>query len=588
MLFVRNPTGVSHSPEPRRPRCRTAWPACTRWPRPSSGWRREHVVPARAGLGRRRRPRRRAGRDRGRPVHPSRPDRRKLRVHRELSGPTAGETARLPGLTIPGLANCHSHAFHRALRGRTQRERGTFWTWREQMYAVAGRLTPTPTSRWPGRPTARWWRPAYTSVGEFHYLHHRPDGTPYDDPNAMGQALERRRTRPGSGSALLDTCYLSQRLRRSPPEGVQRPVQRRGRRRAWAGDAAGRRTGRDPLGARGAARPARRSSGAGRRCTCTSPSRSPRTTPASRRTASPRPGCCTSADAARPGHHGRARHPPHRRRHRAARRRPAPTSASPRPPSATSPTASGPPRGCTQAGCRITLGSDSHAVIDPFEELRGLEMDERLATQERGHWTAAELLDAATGARRARASRTPAASRSAQRADLVTLDTDEPADRGHRRGRAHRGVRGHRGRRRPGGRRRSGRLHAGRRRGDRPRARRARSEHCGQHPDHPHRRAGHQRPRRRRPARSDHGRRARRRGQPGRLGRPGGRRPGRGRGRRRRRPRGAARASSTATATWSSPATGPRSSRRGWRASRTPPAASAPRSPPPAPPPTSS
>ena len=47
-----------------------------------------------------------------------------------------------PGLTIPGLANDHSHAFHRALRGRTQRERGTFWTWREQMYAVAERLTP--------------------------------------------------------------------------------------------------------------------------------------------------------------------------------------------------------------------------------------------------------------------------------------------------------------------------------------------------------------------------------------------------------------------------------------------------------------
>jgi cytosine/adenosine deaminase-related metal-dependent hydrolase len=54
-----------------------------------------------------------------------------------------GETpARLPGLTLPGLANGHSHAFHRALRGRTQRERGTFWTWREQMYDLADRLDP--------------------------------------------------------------------------------------------------------------------------------------------------------------------------------------------------------------------------------------------------------------------------------------------------------------------------------------------------------------------------------------------------------------------------------------------------------------
>ena len=55
-------------------------------------------------------------------------------------GGSGGHATRLPGLTIPGLANCHSHAFHRALRGRTQRGRGTFWTWRDQMYDVAARL----------------------------------------------------------------------------------------------------------------------------------------------------------------------------------------------------------------------------------------------------------------------------------------------------------------------------------------------------------------------------------------------------------------------------------------------------------------
>lgn len=54
----------------------------------------------------------------------------------------AATPTRLPGLTLPGLCNAHSHAFHRALRGRTQRGRGTFWTWREQMYAVAARLDP--------------------------------------------------------------------------------------------------------------------------------------------------------------------------------------------------------------------------------------------------------------------------------------------------------------------------------------------------------------------------------------------------------------------------------------------------------------
>jgi len=50
----------------------------------------------------------------------------------EVGGSAEGAN-RLAGLTVPGLANCHSHAFHRALRGRTQQDRGTFWTWREQM-----------------------------------------------------------------------------------------------------------------------------------------------------------------------------------------------------------------------------------------------------------------------------------------------------------------------------------------------------------------------------------------------------------------------------------------------------------------------
>ena len=53
-----------------------------------------------------------------------------------------GDAERLPGLTIPGLANAHSHAFQRALRGRTQSGTGSFWTWREQMYELAGSLNP--------------------------------------------------------------------------------------------------------------------------------------------------------------------------------------------------------------------------------------------------------------------------------------------------------------------------------------------------------------------------------------------------------------------------------------------------------------
>ncbi|MDX6302044.1 MAG: hypothetical protein QOF53_3258, partial [Nocardioidaceae bacterium] len=134
-------------------------------------------------------------------------------------GPADG-AERLPGLTVPGLANCHSHAFHRALRGRTQRGRGTFWTWREQMYAVAARLTPE-TYHELARATYREMvSVGITTVGEFHYLHHRPDGTPYDDPNAMSHALLAAARDVGLRIALLDTCYLASGIG-APPEGVQ-------------------------------------------------------------------------------------------------------------------------------------------------------------------------------------------------------------------------------------------------------------------------------------------------------------------------------------------------------------------------------
>ena len=105
------------------------------------------------------------------------------------TGGRSDAATRLPGLTLPGLANCHSHAFHRALRGRTQRGRGTFWTWREQMYAVAQRLDPDSYFALARATYREMAAGGITCVGEFHYLHHQPDGTPYDDPNAMGHAF---------------------------------------------------------------------------------------------------------------------------------------------------------------------------------------------------------------------------------------------------------------------------------------------------------------------------------------------------------------------------------------------------------------
>ncbi|MEO5852441.1 MAG: formimidoylglutamate deiminase, partial [Nocardioides sp.] len=132
-----------------------------------------------------------------------------------------GDFDRIPGLTLPGLANSHSHAFHRVLRGRTQRERGTFWTWREQMYAVAARLDPDSYHRLARAVFGEMVASGITSVGEFHYLHHQPDGAPYDDPHAMGHAVVSAAREAGIRIALLDTCYLAAGFG-EPAAGVQR------------------------------------------------------------------------------------------------------------------------------------------------------------------------------------------------------------------------------------------------------------------------------------------------------------------------------------------------------------------------------
>ena len=91
----------------------------------------------------------------------------------------------------------------------------------------------------------------------------------------------------------------------------------------------------------------------------------------------------------------------------------------------------GPSRRLHDAGARLTLGSDSHAVIDLFEEMRAVELDERLATQQRGHWSAAELLEAATTSGHASLGWDDAGAIAVgQRADLVVLDPARPRTAG--------------------------------------------------------------------------------------------------------------------------------------------------------------
>ncbi len=122
--------------------------------------------------------------------------------------PVEGDTV-LPGMVLPGFADAHSHAFHRALRGRTHDGGGTFWTWREAMYDVAARLDPESYRALATAVFAESALAGVTCVGEFHYLHHGPGGRPYGDPNAMGEALREAAAAAGIRMTLLDTAYLS-------------------------------------------------------------------------------------------------------------------------------------------------------------------------------------------------------------------------------------------------------------------------------------------------------------------------------------------------------------------------------------------
>lgn len=117
----------------------------------------------------------------------------------------AGTTAL--DFAVPGFANAHSHAFHRALRGRTH-ESGSFWSWRELMYRAAGRLDPARYRELAAAVFTEMVATGWTSVGEFHYVHHRPDGGHYVD-HAMEVALADAAAEAGIRLVLLDTCYLA-------------------------------------------------------------------------------------------------------------------------------------------------------------------------------------------------------------------------------------------------------------------------------------------------------------------------------------------------------------------------------------------
>lgn len=112
---------------------------------------------------------------------------------------------------LPGMINAHSHAFQRVIRGKTEYRslsgRDSFWTWRELMYSAATRLTPEDIYDASRMAFMEMALNGITAVGEFHYLHHAPDGSPYDDPNLLAKEVMRAAGDVGLRIALLRVAY---------------------------------------------------------------------------------------------------------------------------------------------------------------------------------------------------------------------------------------------------------------------------------------------------------------------------------------------------------------------------------------------
>jgi formimidoylglutamate deiminase len=156
----------------------------------------------------------------------------------ELGPATDGE--RLPGRALaPGFVNDHSHAFQRGLRGRVERldlarPQDDFWTWREQMYSLADSLEPNSISRISEYCFREMLSAGYTSVTEFHYIHHQPNGNPYDDPNALAKAVAQAAEAAGLRMLLLPVAYVRGGISRFRDASLDAFLERVDELRGWA------------------------------------------------------------------------------------------------------------------------------------------------------------------------------------------------------------------------------------------------------------------------------------------------------------------------------------------------------------------
>ncbi|MDA0286390.1 MAG: formimidoylglutamate deiminase [Actinobacteria bacterium] len=313
---------------------------------------------------------------------------------------------RITGVVMPGFVNAHSHAFHRALRGRTQSGAGLgdFWSWRTLMYQIANRLTP---ENYLALATATFSEMALagiTTVGEFHYVHHQQNGKQYADPNEMGKVLIEAARRAGIRITLLDVAYLHAGLKdqqlaaeqlRFSDSSVENWLARVN---ALGAPSAMHSIGLAPHSVRAVheselAYIAKHRNG---RVVHIHVSEQPAENEACREATGRTPTQLLN-DAQLLGSFATAVHATHLQSADIALLGHSKTFA------CFCPTTErdladgiGPSDSLVGAGSPLCLGTDSHAVIDMFEEARAVEMNQRLITNRRGVHRSSELLSAAT------------------------------------------------------------------------------------------------------------------------------------------------------------------------------------------------
>ncbi len=128
------------------------------------------------------------------------------------SGAAASGTDMRGGIALPGMPNCHSHAFQRAMAGLAESGNpgdDDFWSWRNVMYGFVGSLTPPDLAAIAAQAYAEMLESGFTAVAEFHYLHHAPDGGRYDDPGEMSAAIAEAGVGTGIGLTFLPVFYAN-------------------------------------------------------------------------------------------------------------------------------------------------------------------------------------------------------------------------------------------------------------------------------------------------------------------------------------------------------------------------------------------